>query len=223
MFLLLLSGTAALGDEHLKIKPDLLKKKTIKNLESQPTPGPALPVPAAKPIGKALKLLTPTKITGMLAIPPTITSQANGQANINIKVMRTGKMPCKVKVIIDNLNSHPHTWINYTSGDGNYKNGTIVAPRPGKFELASVTMSPKPSDYCSGKVYASVEVKPHAQFPCSLYPGFKKEKFGVMWNCAPSTPPITSTLNYQYLCQPGTTFKSYFGLIFGCFAPGWSP
>lgn len=202
-----------------KIDPDVAREKS---LGAPPSPGSSVDPQKAAPLAKELRTAIPSKLTGLVVLSPTLTSRPDGTADIHIRVTRNGTAPCKAKIIIDNLNSHPHTWVDFESGDG-VEEATIVAPRPGTYDLVSVSFSPLPPGHCTGKVSASVEVRPHADFPCGLYPGYEKESFGPSWTCVPETPHVTGNLDYQYLCPPGTEFKNYFGVVFGCLPPQWQP
>jgi hypothetical protein len=100
----------------------------------------------------------------------------------------------------------------------------LKLPRPGIYQIVAADRLAAAGD-CAGKGNTTITVKRHPEFPCSLYPGFKRDSgtYGDTWGCVPAMPPATPAPDYSYLCAGETTFHNYFGYAFGCLPPALAP
>lgn len=176
--------------------------------------GPAMqPVGTVTPSGPAAAIMNsgPLVITGVKPEIPLATSDGQGKATVNFVVSGTGSGQCELRL--------------YTGEGGQYSQQ--ITPGSGFPKTFSVNFS-KPSTFsidvygigCEGSFRSMYTVQPHADFPCSKYPGFKKVTWGITMGCHPAAPSASPN-PADFTCPQGTKFQSYAGYIFGCFPPGF--
>jgi hypothetical protein len=166
----------------------------------------------------------PLKVTGVTASQQEILSGPDGTATVTFTVAGTGVGTCKARVgAATSSNVSVETFVEITPAGGFPRTVSLKLPRPGTYQIVAADRAG--SGDCAGKGSTTVTVKRHPEFPCSLYPGFKRDSgtYGDTWGCVPATPPATPAPDYSYLCAGETTFHNYYGYVFGCLPPGFWP
>jgi hypothetical protein len=169
--------------------------------------------------------ITPPKVTGVTTPQPNVVSGPDGTATVSFTVAGTGVGTCKARVgAATSANIYVETLAEITLGGGFPRTVQLKLPRPGTYQIVAADRQAFAYD-CAGKGNTTVTVKRHPEFPCSLYPGFKKDSgtYGDTWGCVPAMPPATPSPDYSYLCEGATTFHNYWGYVFGCLPPELAP
>jgi hypothetical protein len=99
-------------------------------------------------------------------------------------------------------------------GSGFPKTIAVSFSKPGTFSIDVYGVG------CAGQVKSNYVVQPHPDFPCSLYPGYKKESLGLTMGCHPVAPPPSPNPK-DFACATGTKFQNFGGYVFGCYPPGF--
>jgi hypothetical protein len=166
-----------------------------------------------------LKIPPPPSMTGLsaLLLQPLVSGR-DGTAALSLEVLGTGVGTCKgrVEVYDAKMEEVLNSPFEITPAGGFPKVVQIAFPRPGKFQL----MVQGHGNYgeCPGKGTMTVTIKAHPDYPCSLYPNFRKSVWSESFACVPSQPPA-NVKRFPELCPPGTKFVDHYGYVFGCIAP----
>jgi hypothetical protein len=168
--------------------------------------------------------IPPLKVTGVTTPLTEVVSGPDGTATLGFTVAGTGVGTCKARVGAANGNIYVETLAEITPAGGFPRTVQLKLPRPGTYQIVAADRLESAND-CAGKGTATVTVKRHPEFPCSLYPGFKKDSgtYGDTWGCVPAMSPATPLPDYSYLCEGATTFHNYWGYVFGCLPPALAP
>jgi hypothetical protein len=167
----------------------------------------------------------PLKVTGVTTPQQEVLSGPDGTATVSFTVAGTGVGTCKARVgAATSSNVYVETLVEVTPAGGFPRTVQLKLPRPGTYQIVAADRLASAGD-CAGKGSTTVTVKRHPEFPCSLYPGFKRDSgtYGDTWGCVPATPPATPAPDYSYLCAGDTTFHNYYGYVFGCLPPAFTP
>ncbi len=168
-----------------------------------------------QPIVSPTVSLQPLTITGLVAETPEAVSKPDGTTTVNFTVKGVGSGNCDVAV--SQGQSFGYITVPITAQSGFSKTFSLTFPKPALTQINVYGLQ------CAGKVQLMYNVKPHPEYPCSLYPGFKKEYYFNNPDapaCVPSTPPATNVEASRFYCGKGLVFTNAGGYIFGCLPPG---
>lgn len=161
----------------------------------------------------------------MLTGDGEVVSEPDGTATVNFTI--AWYYPGKPGTCKANLGAHTgkdpwvYTKFEISPGSKFPMDVALKLPRPGAYEVVAYNAE-FVTGGCKGKATKNLKVKPHPDFPCSLYPGFRKGPVGVMWICYPTSPAANvQPHQFGYLCEGGTKFANVSGYVFGCVTPGW--
>ncbi len=176
--------------------------------------GPAAPmIPIELPVGSvnAPTELTLTELATPLDIK-TVKSQPDGSATVNYTLKGKGSGSCTVRIMTGEISIDT----KISPRDGFPQVVPVKFSKPGKFSIEAYGIG------CKGSTPKQwMEVTPHPEYPCSLYPGFKKSaEPGPTVACMPAaTAPVLNVNSTNFPCPEGTQFKNSMGYVFGCFPP----
>jgi len=172
----------------------------------------------ASVFAEGVKVAPAPSVTGLSvsARQTELVSGRDGTATLAVEVLGTGVGTCKSTVFGHDpkIASDFETKFEITPASGFPKSVSLVFPRPGTYQLI---VQGNPGE-CPGKAAMTVTIKAHPDYPCSLYPNFRKSAFGDSFACVPSQP-AANVKKFPELCPPGTTFVNHYGYVFGCIAP----
>jgi hypothetical protein len=168
---------------------------------------------------EGLKVVPPPSVTGLSlsARQTQLVSARDGTATLAFDVLGKGAGTCKGYVYVhDTKGPDFDTTFEITPSSGFPKGISIVLPRPGTYQLK--VQSNGNLGECPGNGATTVTLKAHPDYPCSLYPNFRKSSWGDSFACVP-VQPAASVKKFPELCPPGTTFVNHYGYVFGCIVP----
>lgn len=174
--------------------------------------GPASPpIHIESPVGTAITPveLTLTELEAPLGIK-TVKSQPDGSATVAYTLKGKGSGSCTVRIMTGEISIDT----KISPRDGFPQTVPVKFSKPGKFSIEAYGIG------CKGSTPKQwMEVTPHPEYPCSLYPGFKKSaEPGPTLACMPvATTPVLNVNSGNFPCPEGTQFKSFMGYVFGCF------
>ncbi len=158
----------------------------------------------------------------MLTGASEVVSERDGTATVSFTIGGYGSGTCKAYLyaFVPYTYVHVNAKFEISPGSAFPKVVALKVPRPGVYWVRADKQD-FAEEGCQGKASFQVDlkVKPHPDFPCSLYPGFKKDFLGAMWFCKPPTPSV-KVEPFGYLCEGGMKFVNVLGLVFGCVPPG---
>lgn len=185
-----------------------------------PTPAPAPQVPGPPQLCSFVPKLA------MLTWAGEVSSEPDGTASVNFTIYwySPGKPGgcCKARLSAYASNYlSVETKFEISPGSKFPMVVPLKLPRPGAWKLTAIGETAYIGG-CEGIVTKDLKVKPHPDFPCNLYPGFRKSSIGVAWTCSPTSPPAdVQPHQFKYLCEGANKYASVGGYVFGCLPPEW--
>lgn len=155
------------------------------------------------------------KITGIAPSQPEVVSKPDGTATVDVIVSGTGVavVACTVMVMAgDGSNAA----IPIAPQSGFPKTVQFTFKKPSKYSLRAYFMS---GAGCTGSAESWATVNPYPDYPCSRYPGFRKQGLVNGYVCYPEMAPLNNFNPADFNCPQGTTFKNIGGYLLGCFTP----
>ena len=161
-------------------------------------------VPSAVPI--------PMKITGIKPVQASLVSNPDGTGTFDFIISGQGKGDCQAHVM---TGEGTMLTLQITASDGFPKKVPITFSKPATYSVQAYGFQG-----CSGDANIMVTVQGPPEYPCSKYPGYKKDTLGIMTVCHINAPSVTPNPK-DFNCPTGTKFYNFGGYMFGCMAPSW--
>ncbi len=170
---------------------------------------------AMQPVSNPTIALQPLVIKAVVPETPEVITKPDGTATVNFTVQGIGNGTCDLAIAQGG--SLGYVTAPITPQSGFPKTVTLTFAKPGVYSINVYGLQ------CAGNVTFKYNVKPYPDYPCSLYPGFKKENYFNNPDaplCVPTSPPANSVDASRFNCGKGLVFTNAGGYVFGCLPPG---